>query len=256
MARTDKASCLQCGYLLRGLPDKGQCPECGEKYNTFSGENIADATTAGIRSQKIERKLATYSFGCAAAFFVVCTGVTAYLGSEPGVWIGTFLLLVCALGTVASKLSETDHDWQAAADRERIRERQRLAMAAQAAQIGPRSSPVLSKQPVPYLCDRCGQTLPVELIKGRCPSCGRDFDKGRSIGIKIELTLQDKLEIRIRRFRLALVVALVLVMLVLLAVLVLYVRGVWALVWSGALLALTGALYLATRIHVVKNEEV
>ena len=26
-------NCLQCGYSLKGLPDKHRCPECGEPYN-------------------------------------------------------------------------------------------------------------------------------------------------------------------------------------------------------------------------------
>src|SRR5436190_1837957 len=28
----DDGSCAKCGYALRGLPDHGKCPECGEVY--------------------------------------------------------------------------------------------------------------------------------------------------------------------------------------------------------------------------------
>lgn len=27
-------SCIECGYVLRGLPPRGMCPECGAQYGT------------------------------------------------------------------------------------------------------------------------------------------------------------------------------------------------------------------------------
>ena len=36
----DKGRCDQCGYLLKGLPGRGTCPECGSEYTPESAAHL------------------------------------------------------------------------------------------------------------------------------------------------------------------------------------------------------------------------
>lgn len=40
-----RTRCAACGYDLQGLPDRGNCPECGRSYHRRKGENVVFGET-------------------------------------------------------------------------------------------------------------------------------------------------------------------------------------------------------------------
>jgi hypothetical protein len=70
----DAGICSGCGYDLTGLPDIGNCPECGQTYNRHSREGVARRREAepGLRIRTV------VPLGCgsaAAGGAVVVTGI-------------------------------------------------------------------------------------------------------------------------------------------------------------------------------------
>ncbi len=45
----DKRGCPSCGYELTGLPEAGQCPECGQRYDFGPSDDPGDATRRWVR---------------------------------------------------------------------------------------------------------------------------------------------------------------------------------------------------------------
>jgi uncharacterized membrane protein YvbJ len=52
----DQAICNRCGYLLRGLTDR-HCPECGEEFDLFKGDTIAQPALPDTHPINKKRKV-------------------------------------------------------------------------------------------------------------------------------------------------------------------------------------------------------
>ena len=78
----DAARCLTCGYLLRGHPDRGTCPECGEAYS----KDVIDAGGALPSPLGVAAR-----FGWPVALFALLSFWMPVAGPD-GVGVGFFVL--------------------------------------------------------------------------------------------------------------------------------------------------------------------
>lgn len=81
--RKDDRLCSQCGYPLKGLPRRGHCPECGNGFNTVTGEGIAHPQNNNITSEKVGLMLRTASIGACLVALITCMGACGIIGHPP-----------------------------------------------------------------------------------------------------------------------------------------------------------------------------
>ena len=68
--------CSKCGYELRGLPPRGVCPECGQKYDAVKNRGIRLPETPEERGSRLMRKVVRWFLVAAGAAIV---GFAIYL---------------------------------------------------------------------------------------------------------------------------------------------------------------------------------
>ena len=103
--------CIKCGYDLRGLSQRGSCPECGEYFDRETGQGIRSA--ASRRQDKVDRMLVRLRTLClllGAIMVMVCSGL---LGLAFGVWakplaIGGVFAAVFILAAITSYVYEKE----------------------------------------------------------------------------------------------------------------------------------------------------
>gem|GEM_PF-3091644 len=93
--------CGKCGYDLRGLPERGGCPECGNTYdkNNFSG--IAKPDNIYRKSETIAfwLKILTLVFG--GIVIMGCSGVLSLFAVNPQKPLITGGVICCMMMLIA-----------------------------------------------------------------------------------------------------------------------------------------------------------
>ncbi len=102
----DIPECGHCGYELTGLPDLGECPECGNDV----GRNIGLRTSANARKPKAWplKHLRTIFIALAGVCVIMCAGLISLAANSPSkVWASaTVVLAVIAVAALLSFFSE------------------------------------------------------------------------------------------------------------------------------------------------------
>ena len=75
--------CSKCKYDLRGLPNRGGCPECGNTYNKDRLIGIASPDNGYQRSEKIAFWLKIACLVIGALMVLGCSGVLSYIAKDP-----------------------------------------------------------------------------------------------------------------------------------------------------------------------------
>ena len=83
MERKDDRKCAQCGYPLKGLPRRGNCPECGNGFNTATGEGISLQDNHLSKSEKVGKMLKAASLGGTLIALITCMGLCSVF-ANPG----------------------------------------------------------------------------------------------------------------------------------------------------------------------------
>lgn len=115
MPPSDTIQCSKCGYDLLGLPPKGECPECGQRYNVAIREGTTDPKYASRdKFDWFMRRARTLILIVLALFVMMCGGALqwfisagrAYWGRASGV--AMVVAVVILLAALASYLTEKD----------------------------------------------------------------------------------------------------------------------------------------------------
>lgn len=115
MPPSDTIACSKCGYELLGLPTKGECPECGQRYNMAIREGTTDPKYAARdKFDWFMRRARTLVLIALALLVMMCGGVLqwivtagrAYWGRASGV--AMVVAVVILLAALASYLTEKD----------------------------------------------------------------------------------------------------------------------------------------------------
>jgi len=111
MARmNDIPQCGQCGYELTGLPDLGECPECGSEYDV--GRNIGLRTSANATKPKswFARHVRTILIAVAGICVLMCAGLLSPAAQNPSKVWATAMVVLTLIGIAAalSYLGERD----------------------------------------------------------------------------------------------------------------------------------------------------
>jgi len=108
--RPESYHCLRCSYDLRGLPDTGKCPECGNPYSIRSLLGVKVPEPGYARGERLARRIRTILIGALALSILTCSGVVSLVVSRPDrAWaIGGLLAVVCLLAAVTSYVYEKE----------------------------------------------------------------------------------------------------------------------------------------------------
>ena len=107
----DPLFCSKCRYELIGLPPKGTCPECGQKYDVRRRIGVRYRETPEERGDRIMRRVRTGIYAFLAIASVVL-GVSIHLAikSSNALTFGFFFAVVFLILTFTSYLAHTDHE--------------------------------------------------------------------------------------------------------------------------------------------------
>ena len=103
--------CDQCDYELIGLPPKGKCPECGQRYDVNRHVGVRDQQTAEQRGVLIAKRIRTaifilMSLGAAAlGLYVQIAGKKDY-----ALAVGIFVAVMFLMAAVMSYMSQKERD--------------------------------------------------------------------------------------------------------------------------------------------------
>ena len=101
--------CNKCGYELLGLPNRGECPECGSSFDKELRRGVTDASDTN-RGDRIVRRVRTISIAVMAVFIVACGGFFQMLAPHSkSLAVGLVVGAVVVLGAVVSFVYESDN---------------------------------------------------------------------------------------------------------------------------------------------------
>ncbi|MBL4700638.1 MAG: hypothetical protein JKX85_05195 [Phycisphaeraceae bacterium] len=101
MLTTRSMICAKCGYDLRGLPQRGGCPECGSTYNKDTLNGIASLNSAYRRSENISFWLKIAALILSALMIMGCAGILSYFAKTPSKPLVTGGFMCCMLLLIA-----------------------------------------------------------------------------------------------------------------------------------------------------------
>ena len=74
----DGLNCSECGYDLSGLGRRGRCPECGQVFDTMSGQGLGEGAAEQFRrGERLVRRLGVAAMLVMALTALACGGVLA-----------------------------------------------------------------------------------------------------------------------------------------------------------------------------------
>lgn len=109
MADTE-SYCGKCGYDLSGLPVRGSCPECGQRYDTQARVGIQRTSRRQQKADRLLRRIRTIACFLAAGVVMGCAGLLSLKAVTPGkpLVAGAFLAVLCIVAGITSFLYERE----------------------------------------------------------------------------------------------------------------------------------------------------
>lgn len=100
--------CGKCGYDLTGLRALGECPECGEAYDTRTGQGLRRGAHSPHATDWKLHRLRTVALAAAAVGVLALGGLAALVIDRPmtAVWLSVSIACVVVLAAVTSYLYE------------------------------------------------------------------------------------------------------------------------------------------------------
>ena len=98
--------CSRCKYDLTGLPSRGFCPECGQRYDIELDVGLRRSMSAEERGDWIMRRLRMLLLLAAAVVIMVCAGALSMIAVTPRkpLIVGAAAAGLCVLAAAADWL--------------------------------------------------------------------------------------------------------------------------------------------------------
>jgi hypothetical protein len=117
--RDEQLECVECGYDFTGLPSRGNCPECGRRYDLTTGAGTQYDAGRFVKAERRLGQIKTWALiAGGAGLFALCVLIESLLQifqatdrsivKSPILWTGGVVATILVLTGILSYLSRRE----------------------------------------------------------------------------------------------------------------------------------------------------